>query len=206
MARNTRTFSDVDLNFVANPVALYKNAGYGTISYSTESTIVTGTGATFSLNATVNNNLYNASDVFIGKIKSVETDTSLTLYNKAKLTASNVTFQYSQPADLVRRFDDEAIKASVKNLVLTANYERPFHSEIGTQIYNLLFEPVTPMLSLLLQRTITQTIASFEPRVNVSSVKATVSPDNNEVYVSIVFTIINTNRPATVNLILTRTR
>lgn len=108
--------------------------------------------------------------------------------------------------DVVRKFDEEAIKAAVKNLVLTQNYERPFHSEIGSQIRGLLFEPATPMLGIMLKRAIADTIINFEPRVRLDDVLITVSPDNNEVYVSIEFTIINTTRPVTVDLILTRTR
>lgn len=108
--------------------------------------------------------------------------------------------------DVVRKFDEEAIKAAVKNLVLTQNYERPFHSEIGSQIRGLLFEPATPLLNVMLKRAITDTIINFEPRVKLNEVLVTVSPDNNEVYVSIQFTIINTTRPVSVDLILTRTR
>ena len=130
MARNTRTFSDLDLNFTAHPVT----------------------------------------------------------------------------KDISRKYDEEAIKAAVKNLVLTQNYERPFHSEIGSQIRGLLFEPATPMLNIMLKRAITDTIINFEPRVKLDEVLVTVSPDNNEVYVSIYFTIINTVRPLQVDLILTRTR
>jgi phage baseplate assembly protein W len=206
MARNTRQFSDIDLNFTPNPVVLSRDSGTGTISYSADSASVTGTGVSFLYNAVLNNNIYDTNNNFIGKIKSIYSDTTLFLYNNAKLTAKNVAYEYSHTADLVRKYDDEAIKASVKNLVLTSNYERPFHSEIGTQVRGLLFEPATPMLRILLERTITNTIASFEPRVNVTKVDATVSPDNNEVYVSIYFTIINTTRPATITLILTRTR
>lgn len=108
--------------------------------------------------------------------------------------------------DVVRKYDEEAIKAAVKNLVLTQNYERPFHSEIGSQIRGLLFEPATPMLNIMLKRAITDTIINFEPRVNLDDVLVTLSPDNNEVYVSIYFTIINTTRPVQVDLVLTRTR
>jgi phage baseplate assembly protein W len=108
--------------------------------------------------------------------------------------------------DVVRKFDEEAIKAAVKNLVLTQNYERPFHSEIGSQIRGLLFEPATPMLGIMLKRAIADTIINFEPRVKLDDVLVTISPDNNEVYVSIYFTIVNTVRPLQVDLILTRTR
>lgn len=108
--------------------------------------------------------------------------------------------------DVSRKYDEEAIKQSVKNLVLTQNYERPFHSEIGSQVMGLLFEPSSPMLAVMLKKTITDTITNFEPRVNLKSVDVTFSPDNNEVYVSIYFTIINTTRPVQVTLLLTRTR
>jgi phage baseplate assembly protein W len=108
--------------------------------------------------------------------------------------------------DVVLKYDDQAIKASVRNLVLTQNNERPFHSEIGSQIRGLLFENATPMLNIMLKRAITDTIVNFEPRVKLNDVVVTVSPDNNEVYVSIYFTIINTTRPLQVDLILTRTR
>lgn len=108
--------------------------------------------------------------------------------------------------DVARKYDDEAIKAAVKNLVLTTNYERPFHSEIGSQVRGLLFEPATPMLSIMLKRAITDTIINFEPRVKLNEVEVSVSPDEHEVYVSIYFTIINTTRPLQVDLILTRTR
>ena len=108
--------------------------------------------------------------------------------------------------DVVRKFDEEAIKAAVRNLVLTQNYERPFHSEIGSQIRGLLFEPATPMLNVMLKRAITDTIVNFEPRVRLNEVLVTISPDNNEVYVSVYFTIINTTKPLQVDLVLTRTR
>lgn len=108
--------------------------------------------------------------------------------------------------DVNIKYDAEDIKASVKNLVLTQNYERPFHSEIGSQVRGLLFEPATPMLNVLLKRAIQDVIINFEPRVNLIDVLVTLSPDNNEVYVSVSFTIVNTSTPIAVDIILTRSR
>lgn len=108
--------------------------------------------------------------------------------------------------DLVRKFDEEAIKQSVRNLVLTQNYERPFHSEIGSQIRGLLFEPVTPMMVPLLKTAISDTINNFEPRVVLLDVQIRFSPDNNSIYVTIIFRIINTERPLTLDLVLKRVR
>jgi phage baseplate assembly protein W len=124
-------------------------------------------------------------------------------------TFSDFDFNFSKhPAtqDVAMKYDEEAIKASVRNLVLTQNYERPFHSEIGSQIRGLLFEPATPMLNVMLKRAIEDTITNFEPRVKLQEVAVTMRPDENRIEVSVYFTIINTTRPVQVDLILTRTR
>lgn len=108
--------------------------------------------------------------------------------------------------DINIRYDEDAIKASVKNLVLTQNYERPFHSEIGSPMNSLLFDLATPLLTVTLQHVITDLITNHEPRVNLTMVQVDVSPDNNSVYVSIYFTILNTQSPITLDIILERTR
>lgn len=108
--------------------------------------------------------------------------------------------------DISRRYDENAIKASLKNLILTSNYERPFHSEIGSQVRALLFEPATPMTRALLERSIEDLVTNFEPRVQLINVQADVSDENNAVYISVEFKIVNTERPLTLELVLERTR
>jgi phage baseplate assembly protein W len=108
--------------------------------------------------------------------------------------------------DVTRRFDENAIKTSLKNLILTSNYERPFHSEIGSPIKRLLFEPASPMLESLITKAITDVVNNFEPRVILIDVTSQVSEDSNSVNVSIEFKIINTERPITLDLVLERTR
>jgi phage baseplate assembly protein W len=108
--------------------------------------------------------------------------------------------------DVTTKVDEQAIKASIRNLVLTSNYEKPFHPEIGSPIKSLLFEPATPLLPILIERAIHQTIDNYEPRVLLTNVKANMSPDTNSIYVTIEFVIVNTSVPLIVDLILTRTR
>jgi phage baseplate assembly protein W len=103
-------------------------------------------------------------------------------------------------------YDETAIKRSLKQLILTSHYERPFHSEIGSPIRALLFEPAGPLFSVTLKQAIINTIFNFEPRVVVTDVVVRESPDNNEVYVSIEFKIVNTESPISVDLVLERTR
>ena len=108
--------------------------------------------------------------------------------------------------DVSKKYDESAIKQSIKNLILTKNFERPFRSDIGSQIKTLMFEPITPMLSALIKKTIENTITSYEPRANILDVSVLLSPDNNGVYVTIVFAIVNTSTPISVDLFLERTR
>ena len=108
--------------------------------------------------------------------------------------------------DLVRKFDDNAIKQSLKNLIMTKNNERPFHSEIGSPIPGLLFEPLTPVTALMVRRSIIDLISNFEPRVELIEVEVIASDDNNSLYVSITFKIVNSERPITLDLALERTR
>ena len=114
----------------------------------------------------------------------------------------------SHPAtgDVTMKYDENAIKQSIKNLVMTNHYERPFHPEIGSQVRSLLFEPASPMLAITLKQAITNTINTFEPRVKLQDVNVTSSPDLNQLYVTIEFTIINTTSPLTMSLVLERTR
>lgn len=108
--------------------------------------------------------------------------------------------------DVSRKFDENAIKTSVKNLILTRHYERPFHSEIGSQVRSLMFEPATPMLGIMMRQAIVDVINNFEPRVQLIDVIVNVSDDTNEVYVTIEFKVINTERPLTLDFTLERTR
>jgi hypothetical protein len=108
--------------------------------------------------------------------------------------------------DVVRRYDENAVKTALKNLILTRNYERPFHSEIGSPIRALLFEPASPMLNVTLKRAIIDVVNNFEPRVLLTDVQVNSSPDTNSIYVTLYFKLQNTERPLTLELTLERTR
>lgn len=108
--------------------------------------------------------------------------------------------------DVSRRFDENAVKTALRNLILTRNYERPFHSEIGSPIRSLMFEPATPMLGVMLRQAIFDVVNNFEPRVQLTQVDVNVSDENNAIYITVEFKIVNTERPLTLDLTLERTR
>lgn len=108
--------------------------------------------------------------------------------------------------DVVLSVDDQAVIRSVRNLVLTNHYERPFHPEIGSNVRKMLFEPISPLTANYLQREIEDTIRNFEPRAKLKEVIVQVEPDQNFYTALISFFIVNRTEPITINFVLQRLR
>lgn len=115
-------------------------------------------------------------------------------------------FRHPKTGDVSSRTDEEAIKQSLRNLLLTKNFERPFRSFIGSPVNSLMFEPVSPMLTAMLQKAIISTIDNYEPRIEVLDLEITYIDSSNSVNIVLIFRLRNTQTPVTVNLILERTR
>jgi phage baseplate assembly protein W len=99
-----------------------------------------------------------------------------------------------------------AIINSVKNLILTNFYERPFQPEIGSNIRRLLFENIDTIVAAQLERAVEETILNFEPRVQVSKITAVPRPDENKYSLELEFFVINNPNPITINFFLERIR
>tara|TARA_A100001011_G_scaffold285439_1_gene295965 strand:+ start:640 stop:1065 length:426 start_codon:yes stop_codon:yes gene_type:complete len=108
--------------------------------------------------------------------------------------------------DVVKIEDVEAVKRSVKNLVQTNFYERPFHPELGCGIRSLLFEPFTPVTGIFVRRKVEEVITNYEPRARLDQVVVTESPDRNSLEVRVVFYTLNLPNPVTVLTTLRRIR
>ena len=94
--------------------------------------------------------------------------------------------------DIEKITDVEAVKRSVRNLVLTNFYEKPFHPEIGSGIRDMLFENMTPITAVVLARKVEDVIENFEPRARLIGVRALPNLDRNEYEVTIEFFVVNT--------------
>ena len=108
--------------------------------------------------------------------------------------------------DVTRIEDIDAVKRSVKNLVQTYFYERPFHPELGCGIRELLFENYSPIIGIFLKRKITEVINRYEPRVSLVNVTLDDDPDRNRLKVSLYFYVQNISDPVTVETFLQRLR
>ena len=94
--------------------------------------------------------------------------------------------------DINKVTDVQAVKRSIRNLVLTNHYEKPFHPEIGSGVRDILFEPMTPLTAHILTRKIEDVIENFEPRARLISVRAIPNLDRNEYECTITFYVVNT--------------
>ena len=89
--------------------------------------------------------------------------------------------------DIAKLKDVEAVKRSVRNLILTNRFERPFHPEIGSDIRALLFENMTPTIQTLLTDRIKDVLDTYEPRAVLNDVIVSGDIDKNQYGATIKF-------------------
>ena len=95
-------------------------------------------------------------------------------------------------SDVNKVEDIQAVKRSVRNLVLLNEHEKPFHPEIHGGVRDMLFENMTPVVSNILARKIEDVITNFEPRARLQTVRAIPNFDKNAYEESLEFFVVNT--------------
>ena len=108
--------------------------------------------------------------------------------------------------DIASLSNVEAVKRSVRNLINTNFYERPFHPEIGSNVRSVLFEPVSPVVAAVLERHVKDVIDNFEPRAELIDVVVSDNADANEYRVQIKFFVVNSSDIVDMNIFLERLR
>ncbi len=88
--------------------------------------------------------------------------------------------------------DVQAVKRSIRNLVLLNTYEKPFHPEISSGVRDMLFELMTPVTAAILGRQIENVIENFEPRARLVGVRTIPDYDRNSYEVTVEFYVVNT--------------
>ena len=94
--------------------------------------------------------------------------------------------------DINKVTDVQAVKRSVRNLVLLNHYEKPFHPEIGSGVRDMLFELMTPITAVILATHVEDVIENFEPRARLVGVRADPDLDRNAYEVKVEFYVVNT--------------
>jgi phage baseplate assembly protein W len=130
-----------------------------------------------------------------------------TVKDKRSFTDLDLSFRANPfTKDVYLKTGEDAVKTALRHLILTKNFERPFHPEIGTQVSNLLFENFSPAVRIALENTIRDSIEKFEPRVRLIDLRISETEDNNDLELSITYTFKNIDSPVTLTTLLSRVR
>jgi len=140
---------------------------------------------------------------------AIQTD----IVNNAKIVATKQEWRdldllfkaHPITGDVTVKTDTDAVKRSVKNIVLTNHFERPFKPSFGGSIRDMLFELNTSRKLRKVQKRLKETIETFEPRVeDVQVILA--NEDSNELNITIHYSIKNGTRRQQTDFTVTRTR
>ena len=89
--------------------------------------------------------------------------------------------------DIMPLKDDNAIKNSVKNLLISNFYERPFSRDVGANLRALLFEPADSITKIALKDNIRRVIRKYEPRVVLRGIQINYQDDSNAYNITVIF-------------------
>ena len=92
--------------------------------------------------------------------------------------------------DVAIKKDSDAIKRSVRNIVLTNHYERPFKPSFGANLRRLLFETIGVGMTQKAAKDIAKALTILEPRI--TNVTFDIKNRNNEMNITIYYVIVNT--------------
>jgi len=109
-------------------------------------------------------------------------------------------------SDLTALTDIDAVKQSVKNLVLTNFYERPFEPNMGSNVTSLLFEPADGFTSMAMKSEIDRVLSEHEPRINGILVHVDDESERNAYHITIEFNVVFSSQRQETNFYLERTR
>ena len=119
----------------------------------------------------------------------------------------NLGFQQNTATkDIQKLTDVEAVKRSVRNLINTNHYEKPFHPEIGSNLRAMLFENITPQMNHIISKNIELLIKNYEPRCRLVQVNTQPMFDRNGYACQISFYVVNHPEPVEVESFLERLR
>ena len=93
--------------------------------------------------------------------------------------------------DVSKVTDIQAVKRSIRNLVLLNAYEKPFHPEISSGVRGMLFENMTPVTAVIIARKVEDVINNFEPRARLVGVRASPDLDRNAYEITVEFYVVN---------------
>lgn len=108
--------------------------------------------------------------------------------------------------DMIKVTNEQSVINSIKNILRTNNFERPYNAYFGANIYRYLFEPFVQTTETELKNEIQFAIQNFEPRAQILDIVLNGRPDENAIDITLTISIINSVTPVTVTTTLVRVR
>ncbi len=108
--------------------------------------------------------------------------------------------------DIVRYTNESAVNRAIRNLLLTNRGERLYQPDIGSDLQQLLFEPMVASTGELIRKFVQNTISTYEPRAKVLNVEVLAYEEQNAYAVTITYMIINRQDPVQLTVTLDRVR
>jgi phage baseplate assembly protein W len=113
---------------------------------------------------------------------------------------------HPQNKRLAKYTNEESVKRSIRNLILTEKYDRMFQPEIGCRIKSLLFENMSDIISMEIKKSIQETVDTYEPRARIIDIIVQANESRHAYDIYIYFEVINSVNPILLNLTLYRAR
>ena len=126
-----------------------------------------------------------------------------------KKSYKDLSFDFTanpQTGDVATVKDAVSVKRGIKNVLLTAPFERLYQPEFGSGIKNILFEPMTPLTEQRLSDACRDAIDAWEKRASVINIAVISEEEYNRYRVAIKFSINNSLITEQVDVFLNRER
>lgn len=145
------------------------------------------------------NRVLSVEDANLGK-------TTLVTTRDKQYLDIDLSFTKRPSGDIYKKKDAAAVKQSIKNLLLTNYYEKPFRPFFGGDLRALLFELADEDIELDTIERIRQAINSYEPRAEIVNIDVNAQPDIHDVSITVTFKVVNTQEEVSFTTNLTRLR
>jgi len=118
----------------------------------------------------------------------------------------DLSFKKKTTGDVFKKTDAAAVKQSIKNILLTNRFEKPFSPYFGGDLGRFLFSLDTEFDEEDVRDRVISAVSNFEPRASIRRVNVEIAPDFNSVLVDVIFQILATQEIDTLTVSLTRLR
>jgi len=123
---------------------------------------------------------------------------------KFKYSDLDFNFAKAPSGDVARKFDNNAIKQALRNVLLTNFYERPFRPSFGGNLISRLFESFSEGILSEIRKDVLDTVTRFEPRVTLRDIQTVFSETTETLNVTIEYSFLD--EEDSINIVIERVR